>query len=71
MIIIDINYFKFFNDIYGYQKGDLVIVEIGRILEGLISPPSFLARYGGDEFAVVMPGTGRLEALQKTSKIEE
>ncbi|HAG11158.1 MAG TPA: diguanylate cyclase [Desulfotomaculum sp.] len=71
LIMIDINYFKFFNDIYGYQKGDLVIVEIGRILEGLISPPSFVARYGGDEFAVVMPGINRLEALQKAGEIEE
>jgi len=71
LIMTDINYFKFFNDIYGYQKGDLVIVEIGRILEGLISPPSFVARYGGDEFAVVLPCTGRLEALQKASEIEE
>lgn len=71
LIMIDINYFKFFNDIYGYQKGDLVIVEIGKILESLVSPPSFIARYGGDEFIVAMPGFSRLEALQKASEIEE
>lgn len=64
LIMMDIDYFKFYNDTFGHQKGDQVLAAIGRILTGLVKEPSFAARYGGEEFAVVLPGADREAARE-------
>jgi len=71
LIIMDIDYFKFYNDIYGHQRGDMVLEKIGRILQGVVSKPSFAARYGGDEFALVLPGVYKEDARQKADEVDE
>jgi len=60
LILIDIDNFKYYNDTYGHQAGDRALQETGRILvsstrEGVDS----CFRYGGDEFAVIIPHTSR------------
>ena len=56
-ILIDIDFFKKVNDIYGHQIGDKVLERIGKILKEAIRTGDFAARYGGEEFAIILPNT--------------
>lgn len=55
LIMFDIDYFKFYNDSYGHQMGDEVIKQIGSVLNEVVKKPNCAARYGGDEFTVIVP----------------
>lgn len=58
LLMIDLDYFKLFNDSQGHVAGDECLRQVGRILETCVRRPSDLvARYGGEEMAVIMPGT--------------
>ncbi|BAF60311.1 hypothetical protein PTH_2130 [Pelotomaculum thermopropionicum SI] len=57
LIMFDIDYFKFYNDNYGHQKGDELLKEMGLILNTVVKSPCIAARYGGDEFTVIVPGS--------------
>jgi len=54
-IMIDIDYFKQFNDKYGHQIGDIVLKEVGRIIEKECRKEDIVARYGGEEFSILLP----------------
>lgn len=65
MILIDIDYFKPYNDNYGHQKGDDTLKLVAKTLnEGIHRPADLLARYGGEEFVVVLPETALSGAVQ-------
>ena len=56
MIIVDIDYFKLFNDTYGHQEGDECLKKVAQALNvSLLRPADFIARYGGEEFVAVLP----------------
>jgi diguanylate cyclase (GGDEF)-like protein len=57
LMLLDIDDFKGVNDTYGHQQGDLVVVEVGRVLRTLSRDIDEPARYGGDEMAVILPQT--------------
>lgn len=58
LIMLDIDYFKNYNDAYGHQAGDLCLQKVAQCLTGCLRRPSDLvARYGGEEFAVILPDT--------------
>lgn len=64
VIMIDIDFFKAFNDTYGHQSGDECLKRVaGALASSLGRPGDLTARYGGEEFVVVLSGTGREGAL--------
>ncbi|WP_446011350.1 protein kinase domain-containing protein [Candidatus Electrothrix sp.] len=62
LILIDVDKFKIFNDTYGHQVGDIVLQSVAQEIKKGIRKHDVAARYGGDEFAVILPDTGRQEA---------
>jgi len=73
-ILIDIDFFKSYNDHYGHLMGDDCLKRVAEKLKGVIQRPAdLLARYGGEEFAVVLPGTMNAELIARACResIEE
>lgn len=60
--MVDVDHFKRLNDVYGHVVGDAVLRQIARFLKAQLRETDHLIRYGGEEFAVVMPETGPAEA---------
>lgn len=72
MMMIDVDYFKEYNDHYGHDKGDEILVEIARVLEkSLHRPADKTARYGGEEFIVLLPETSKDGALEVAERFHE
>lgn len=69
LLMIDIDAFKQVNDTFGHVVGDKVLVEIGRVLEHAVRNTDYVFRTGGDEFAVVLPGTTAEGAVRVAEKI--
>ncbi|MCT4594547.1 MAG: diguanylate cyclase [Anaeromicrobium sp.] len=63
LLLLDIDYFKNYNDCYGHTAGDHVLRQIGRILKRQAGDKAMVARYGGEEFAIVIPGKNLNEAV--------
>ncbi len=64
LIMIDVDYFKLFNDTYGHPEGDVCLGKIGETLSAIAGQAySFAARYGGEEFCVLAPGADADAAL--------
>jgi two-component system cell cycle response regulator len=63
MMMIDIDNFKQFNDLFGHIAGDRALAAVAKILSAQLRPRDLLARYGGDEFVVLLPGTSQEQAL--------
>lgn len=58
LLLLDVDYFKAYNDCYGHQQGDECLIKIAKALQTTVSRPADLvARYGGEEFVVVLPDT--------------
>ncbi|HXW71286.1 MAG TPA: diguanylate cyclase [Methylocella sp.] len=58
MLMLDVDYFKAFNDSYGHQEGDVCLQNVAAaICSAVRRPGDLVARYGGEEFVVVLPGT--------------
>ena len=72
LVMIDIDYFKQVNDTYGHHAGDMVLRETGRVLGKHLTGKQFIARWGGEEFVLVLPGLHKREgkALAETSRRE-
>ncbi|MFZ3132245.1 MAG: diguanylate cyclase [Desulfosporosinus sp.] len=70
LIMLDIDYFKAFNDTYGHLKGDECLKMVASTLKmNLKRPGDFLARYGGEEFTVILPNTDDIGAAIIAEKL--
>ena len=67
VVLIDLDKFKEVNDTHGHLEGDLVLARVGRLLEQKCRQSNVVARYGGDEFIILMPETG-IEQAQALSE---
>ena len=70
MIMLDLDNLKKTNDYYGHTMGDKMLIEVGRLLRLGIRTADIAARYGGDEFVVLMPGTTLTEAHKLAERLD-
>jgi diguanylate cyclase (GGDEF)-like protein len=70
LALIDLNNFKYFNDSYGHLAGDDVLRLVAATLMGCCRPGDSLARFGGDEFALIASGVGMTEATGLAQRLE-
>ncbi len=69
LLMIDIDFFKEFNDKYGHLEGDKVLRKIAQLFQKNTRTTDTVARYGGEEFAIILPGLGKNDALSIAEKL--
>ena len=71
LLIVDIDFFKRINDEYGHHVGDTVLVKIARILEDSLRESDVIARWGGEEFLILLPSLKVQEAFWVAEKLRK
>jgi len=69
LIMLDIDWFKRFNDNYGHEVGNRVLVGLVGVIKGCIRDVDILCRYGGEEFIIILPNTVEREAYRIAERI--
>ncbi|MFC0401113.1 GGDEF domain-containing protein [Paraburkholderia rhizosphaerae] len=64
LIMVDIDFFKSYNDYYGHLQGDECLKQVARVLAQAAGPDYFLGRFGGEEFVLVLPGADADAAIK-------
>ncbi len=67
--MIDLDYFKSFNDRFGHAVGDLVLASVSRAIKKLVRAEDVVGRYGGEELIVMLPGLDRAKATERMERI--
>ncbi|PSN17195.1 hypothetical protein C7271_19005 [filamentous cyanobacterium CCP5] len=71
LMLLDIDYFKLYNDTYGHPEGDNCLVQVSQALEQVVSRPGdVVARYGGEEFIVLLPNTDAAGISKISARIQ-
>ena len=71
LIIFDVDFFKNYNDNMGHIRGSAALCRIGEIMRGVFRASDILAKYGGDEFVVILPTTDRVGAFLAADRLRE
>lgn len=76
LLLCDLDFFKCYNDFYGHKQGDLCLQEVAQVLQTVLKRPADLVfRYGGEEFAILLPNTSivgaQIVAAQLVKKVEQ
>jgi diguanylate cyclase (GGDEF)-like protein/putative nucleotidyltransferase with HDIG domain len=71
LLFIDIDHFKYYNDLYGHSAGDVVLNRFGEIFKKNVRENDVIARYGGEEFAIILPDTCEEEAVEIGNRLRD
>ena len=69
VLLFDIDDFKQINDRYGHSCGDTVLIKLASLIRGCLRTSDMVARYGGDEIAILLPETGKAKAIEVAEKL--
>jgi len=69
LIVVDVDHFKRVNDTYGHQTGDQVLVGVARALGGAARATDLVSRYGGEEFAVILPASTGADTVRVAERL--
>jgi diguanylate cyclase (GGDEF)-like protein len=69
LVLLDIDFFKKINDVYGHTTGDVVLKELATLVASNLRQCDWIARYGGEEYALILPDTPCLEALKLLERL--
>ncbi len=70
-MVYDIDHFKWINDTHGHQTGDKVLVHLARFVPDRIRSTDILVRWGGEEFAIITPGSDGRAAYHAAEKLRD
>ncbi|MBE9501531.1 MAG: diguanylate cyclase [Dehalococcoidia bacterium] len=71
VIMLDLDHFKIYNDLFGHVAGDEVLKRVGQVLRDYTRQVDIACRYGGEEFTVILPHTGSSEAYQAAERLRQ
>lgn len=71
LVMIDVDYFKQYNDKYGHMVGDAILVSLCEIIRRYTKKTDTLGRWGGEEFSIVLPNADGLQALEVCKRIQD
>ncbi|WP_019675648.1 sensor domain-containing diguanylate cyclase [Arsukibacterium perlucidum] len=69
LLFFDLDKFKRLNDDYGHQAGDIVLIEVAKLIGSLLRETDLFGRYGGEEFAIILPDTPLEGAIEVAKRI--
>jgi len=71
VVMFDIDHFKTINDNFGHDNGDIVLLEVVRLVRAMIRKTDILGRWGGDEFIMLLPNTSMIVAKKLVARIKK
>jgi len=69
--MIDLDHFKRFNDTFGHDAGDVLLRELGQLLQSNVRGSDIACRYGGEEFALILPDANLATAQERAERIRK
>lgn len=71
LVVVDVDHFKSYNDMFGHIAGDRILCIVARVLGGLAREYDVISRFGGEEFTMLLPGTDRHGAVVAAERHRE
>lgn len=71
LMLIDLDHFKWFNDCYGQQAGNIILKSVSRVITDAVREADLACRYGGDEFVIILPAAAAKSAEQLAERLHQ